>query len=97
MASPAIESVQMHKIGTRPRSAPFTEDRERLVHPARRDGPKAGRAAALDAVASLVAWDDCAFMLDLTPDAVQMLIETGDETTRHQALLLLPAVIALNT
>jgi hypothetical protein len=53
--------------------------------------------AARGAVASLVAWDDCAFMLDLTPDAVQMLIETGDETTRHPALLLLGAVIALNT
>ena len=49
------------------------------------------------AVGVLVAWDDCAYMLDLSPDAVRMLMHTGDETTRHQAVLLLPAVIALHT
>ena len=52
--------------------------------------------AARDALAALVAWDDCAYMLDLPPDALQMLIETGDETTRHQAVLLLPAATALS-
>ena len=53
-------------------------------------------AAAWGADVALVAWDDCAYMLDLHPDALQMLIETGDETTRHQAVLLLPAATALS-
>ena len=52
--------------------------------------------AAWGATITLVAWDDCAYMLDLHPDALQMLIETGDETTRHQAVLLLPAATALS-
>ena len=56
----------------------------------------AARDAAWGAAVALVAWDDCAYMLDIHPDALQMLIETGDETTRHQAVLLLPAATALS-
>jgi hypothetical protein len=48
--------------------------------------------AARDAVAALVAWDDCAHLLDTDADQVRVLALLG-----HQpAVLLLPAAIALN-
>ena len=48
--------------------------------------------AARDAVLALVAWDDCDHLLDLEPDQVRVLALLG----HHPAVLLLPAVIALN-
>lgn len=49
----------------------------------------AARDAARDACAALVAWDDCAVLLDLPTDAVRLLAHSG----HHPAVLLLPAVI----
>ena len=53
----------------------------------------AARGAARGAIAALVAWDDCAYMLELPEDALKVLIAVGN----HQAVLLLPAAIAMQT
>ena len=48
--------------------------------------------AARGAIAALVAWDDCAYLLDQTPDFLRGCINlVGD----HKAVLLLPAAIAM--
>ena len=70
-------------------------------HPARWDAAwGAARGAARDAawdaawgaIAALVAWDDCAYLLDQAPDFLRAQINlVGD----HRAVLLLPAVIAM--
>lgn len=49
------------------------------------------RENARHAVAALIAWDDCAYILDLHPDVVRGLSALGNEA----AVLLLPAVQAL--
>jgi hypothetical protein len=52
----------------------------------------ASRYAAWDAIAALIAWDDCAVFLDMPPDAVRLVAASG-----HQpAVLLLPAAIIFN-
>ena len=51
----------------------------------------AARGAALDAVFTLIAWDDCAGILDMPVDAVRFLVANG----HHPAVLLLPAVLAM--
>ena len=52
----------------------------------------AARGAAWDAITALVAWDDCAYLLDQAPDFLRAQINlVGD----HRAVLLLPAVIAM--
>lgn len=52
----------------------------------------AARGAAWDAVTALIAWDDCAYLLGQTPDFLRGCINLiGD----HKAILLLPAVIAV--
>jgi hypothetical protein len=48
--------------------------------------------AAWEAVLALVAWDDCAHLLSTDPDQVRVLALLG----HPPAVLLLPAVIALN-
>ena len=48
--------------------------------------------AARDALLALVAWDDCAYLLDLPVCAVRRIASTGN----HAAILLLPAVIVFN-
>ena len=57
----------------------------------------AARGAAWDAawgaIAALVAWDDCSHLLGYTPDEVRALAAIGSPA----AILLLPAVIALNS
>ena len=62
-------------------------------HPARWDAAwGAARGAAWDAVVALLAWDDCAYLLDQTPDLLRVQINLiGD----RRAVLLLPAVIAM--
>lgn len=53
----------------------------------------AARGAAWGAVAALIAWDDCAYLLDQTPELLQAQINlVGD----HRAVLLLAAVIAMS-
>ena len=48
--------------------------------------------AAWDAIAALITWDDCAYLLDQTPELLQAQINlVGD----HRAVLLLPAVVAM--
>ena len=48
--------------------------------------------AAWGAVAALIAWDDCAYLLDQTPELLQAQINlVGD----HRAVSLLPAVVAM--
>lgn len=52
----------------------------------------AARDAAWGVIAALVAWDDCAYLLDQTPDFLRAQTNlVGDPA----ALLLLPAVIAM--
>ena len=52
----------------------------------------AARGAARGAIAALVAWDDCAYLLDQAPDFLRAQTNlVGD----HRAILLLPAVIAM--
>jgi hypothetical protein len=50
----------------------------------------AARGAVWDAIAALVAWDDCAYILDLAPGAVRLMASTGHPA----AILLYPAVLA---
>ena len=50
-----------------------------------------------DAVYALIAWDSSADLLALTPDALRTIIDTCDGDVKHQAVLLLPAVIARST
>ena len=52
----------------------------------------AARDAAWGAVSALIAWDDSARFLDMSPDQLQFWIELSDDPT---AMLLLPAVVAL--
>ena len=54
----------------------------------------AARGAARDAIRALIAWDESAALLDLTPDALRTIIDVADGDVKHQAVLLLPAVIA---
>lgn len=49
--------------------------------------------AAWDAIAALIAWDDVAPILDMSEDEARVLSMMG----MHAPVLLLPAVIALNT
>ena len=55
-------------------------------------GDVAERAVG-DAVCALIAWDESAALLDLTPDALRTIISTCDRAVKYQAVLLLPAVI----
>ena len=48
--------------------------------------------AAKDAIEALVAWDDCAHLLDQTPDFLRGCINLVSD---HKAVLLLPAAIAM--
>ena len=50
-----------------------------------------------DFLLALIAWDSSADMLQLTPDALRTIIDTCDGDVKHQAVLLLPAVIARHT
>ena len=50
-----------------------------------------------DAVYALIAWPSSADLLTLTPDALRTIIDTCDGDVKHQAVLLLPAVIARST
>ena len=52
----------------------------------------ATRVAARGALIALIAWDDCAPILDMPADAVRLLAAVG----HHPAVLLLPAVLAMN-
>jgi len=45
----------------------------------------------------LLVWDSSADLLALTPDALRTIIDTCDGDVKHQAALLLPAVIARST
>ena len=53
--------------------------------------------AAADAALALLTWDSSADLLALTPDALRTIIDTCDGDVKHQAVLLLPAVIARST
>ena len=46
---------------------------------------------------ALTAWPESSDLLSLTPDALRTIIETCDGDVKHQAVLLLPAVIARST
>jgi hypothetical protein len=52
----------------------------------------AAGGAARGAILALIAWDDCGHLLDIDPKQVQVLALLGQPA----AILLLPAVIALN-
>ena len=53
--------------------------------------------AVQDAALALIAWPASADLLPLTSDALRTIIATCDGDVKHQAVLLLPAVIALST
>ena len=55
------------------------------------------QSATRAALVTLIAWDSSADLLALTPDALRTIIATCDGDVKHQAVLLLPAVIALST
>ena len=56
----------------------------------------AAQVVARDAVRALIAWDDCAYMLDLEVASLRRLIASYG-VGLPQAALLLPAVIAVST
>ena len=53
--------------------------------------------ALTDVIFALIAWPSSADLLSLTPDALRTIIDTCDGDVKHQAVLLLPAVIARST
>ena len=53
--------------------------------------------ALQDAALALIAWDSSADLLALPPDALRTIIDTCEGDVKHQAVLLLPAVIARST
>ena len=55
------------------------------------------QSAVRAALVTLIAWDSSADLLPLTPDALRTIIDTCDGDVKHQAVLLLPAVIARST
>ncbi len=57
--------------------------------------PDTAKNAVRDAIRALIAWDDSARMLDMAPEALRTLIAIAEGDVKHQAMLLLPAVIAL--
>ena len=60
-------------------------------------GPTSWNAAwrpAKGASYALAVWPSSADLLPLTPDALRTIIDTCDGAVKHQAVLLLPAVIA---
>ena len=57
----------------------------------------AARGAARDTIHALISWDESTALLDLTPDALRTIIDVADGDVKHQAVLLLPAVIARST
>ena len=83
------------------RAAVHIAGRYEVWYAARNASWDAGWDVARDAVWSpvctLIAWDDSAAMLDLTPDALRTIISTCDGDVKHQAVLLLPTVIARST
>jgi len=52
----------------------------------------AAKGAAWDAARALIAWDDCGYLLEETPEDVKMLALLGNQA----AIMLYPACIALN-
>jgi hypothetical protein len=52
--------------------------------------------AAREAVAALMAWNNCAYLLDLPPEALRAIIRMDSGVGKHQAVLLLPASIVFN-
>ncbi len=62
------------------------------AYTAARDAARAAaRDAARAAIVALVAWDNCAHLLELTPDQLRVYSRLSDDPA---AVLLLPAVIA---
>ena len=57
----------------------------------------AARYAYRGTAYALSAWDSSADLLRLTPDALRTIIDTCEGDVKHQAVLLLPAVIARST
>ena len=56
----------------------------------------AAQVVAIDAMRALVAWDDCAYMLNLEVTSLRRLVDCYG-VGLPQAALLLPAVIAMST
>ena len=69
------------------RTAAYIEARNAAYIEARNAAYIEARNAARGAIAALIAWDDCAYMLELPEDALKLLRAVGNE----QALLLLGA------
>ena len=65
-----------------------------IVPTATADG---AQLALQDAALTLIAWDSSTDLLALTPDALRTIINTCEGDVKHQAVLLLPAVIARST
>ena len=53
----------------------------------------AALGAAWDAIYTLIAWDDCAHLLDLPSDTLRTMADLCDAPVCHQAVLLLPYVL----
>ena len=74
------------------RSAAWGATRDAARGAARGAAGDAAGDAAWGAILALIAWDDCAYLLDQTPELLQAQINlVGD----RRAVLLLPAVIAM--
>jgi hypothetical protein len=61
--------------------------------PARLATRTAKQAAAQDAILALIAWDDCAHLLDLPSTTLRTMADLCDAPACHQAVLLLPYVL----
>jgi len=56
-----------------------------------------GEVAVWGAAVALFVWPSSSYLLALPPEAVHEIIDTCDGDVKHQAVLLLPAVIARST
>jgi len=73
------------------RSAARNAARNAAWDAARDAASLAARNAAQDAILALIAYDDCAYLLDEKPEHVQMLALLGNQA----AILLYPACVAM--
>ena len=93
LARDAAREAAWAAVRSAAREAPWAAAREAAWAAAR----PAVWPALRNAVSALIAWPSSADMLSLTPDALRTIIDTCDGDVKHQAVLLLPAVIARST
>ena len=87
----AARDVAWEAIPSAARNAAWSVSRNATLRAGRSAGRSAAEDVAWDAIIALIAWDDCAYILELPEDALKVLRAVGNE----QAILLSAAAHAL--